>query len=322
MYSHELRVPMKKKIIAVVFLAFAAALSCNLPVLGGMSPSNEPNTPAAMGSGTPTPYDLLAPSITALSAPSIAAPALDLLPADLPFYIDCTALDPSRQADCETYIAATRDRVYPLLRELTGISLAGCYDAVYYTIVPDAQLSEFQGWADQNRITYSLRASLNAAPAPLHDAHELLHTIDFCNGALDQHIFHGAFESYIDLTLTGVEWQSPGRERIAEWLETKLLPDLQKAEEATPAPGAGVSGPADACVEIYGDLVTILYYDSGIETVAQLYRATINPRSENNPHPRLLTLFGPTAGIQFQVVVNALKQNPKYRLTVPECGME
>ena len=305
---------MKNKIIAIGLLVFTAAISCNLP--GGTG------APTGMETGTPTPFSQTDLPAATASAPSPAVPASNLPPADLPFHIDCTALDPARQADCDAYIAATRDRVYPLLRELTGTSLSSCYDAVYYTIVTDAQLTEFQGQADENRITYSLRASLDAAPAPLHDAHELLHTLDFCNGALDQHVFHGAFESYVDLTLTGEEWQSPGRERIADWLETKLLPDLQTLGNATPAPGGGGGASFDACVEIYGDLVTILYYDSGIETIRQLYRSTISPGPEYDPNPRLLALFGPSLGRQFQAVVNALKQNPKYPLKVPECGLE
>jgi len=306
---------MRIKITAIASLAFAIVIACNLPLPGGTG------APSIAETGMPT--ALVPPALPATEAPvAPAAPTSNLPPADLPFYIDCSALDPSRQPDCDAYIADTRDRAYPLLRELTGTSLSTCYEAVYYKIVTDAQLTEWQGQADENHITYTLRGSLDAAPAPLHDVHELLHTTNFCNGALDLHVFHGAFESYIDLATTGAEWQSPGREKIANWLETKLLPGLQGLGDATPAPGAGGNASVDACVKIYGLLVTILYYDSGIETVKGLYRATINPGPEYDPNPRLLFLFGPSMGRQFQVVVNALKQNPKYPLKVPECGLE
>lgn len=306
---------MKIKPLVCALLALATALACNLPLPGGTG------APPGIDTGTPTPHTEVALPDTE-SPTSPAAPTSSLPPADLLFYIDCSALDPARQPDCEAYLTATRDRAYPHLRELTGTSLASCYDGIYYTIVPDARLTAYQGQADENHITYALRASLDAAPAPLHDAHELLHTTNFCNGALDHHVFHGAFESYIDLALTGAEWQSPGRERIADWLETKLLPGLQNTGDATPAPGGGGNVLTDACIEIYGGLVTILYYDSGIETVKGLYRATINPGPEYDPNPQLLALFGPSIGRQFQVVVNALKQNPKYPLEVPPCGLE
>ncbi|MDI6770349.1 MAG: hypothetical protein QMD04_11845 [Anaerolineales bacterium] len=295
-----------------------AILACSLPTSSPQADPNAFNTAVALtAQGRPTiPPPVTAPASTQSGAPVPAGTA-----SDLPFHIDCTALDPARQPDCDAYLAATRDRVYPLMRELTGTSLSSCYDGVYYTIVTDEQLSEYQGEADENHITWALRGSLDAAPAPLYDPHELLHTTTFCSGALDQHIFHGAFERYINLTLAGSEW-NPGRDLVATWLETKLLPGLQTAGDATPAPGAGGHASVDACMEIYGDLVTILYYDSGIETVKGLYRATINPGPEYDPNARLLALFGPSVGRQFQAVVNALKQNPKYPLEVPECGLE
>lgn len=304
------------KFCSAILILLGSVLACSLPALGIPPDPNAP-VPALLETGTPTPY-----SDPILPTASLPPPAPNLPSADLPFYIDCSALDPARQPDCDAYIAATRDHAYPLLRELTATSLSNCYEAVHYTIVPDAQLTDRQGQADENHITYALRASLDAAPAPLHDAHELLHTINFCNGALDQHVFHGAFESYVDLALTGAEWQSPGREKIANWLETNLIPGIQNTGDATPAPGAGAASSVDACTEVYGSLVTILYYDSGIETVKKLYRVTINPGPEYDPHPRLLALFGPAMGRQFQAVVNALKQNSKYPITVPECGMD
>lgn len=297
-------------LISIPILTAACALP--LGTAGNAPPVNQPTS-------TPSPYGI-PDSAVPVAAPTSTPPQPALSPADLPFFIDCSAIDPSRQAECDAYLANTRDRSYPLLRQLTGTSLSTCYDAVHYTIVEDAQLQDWQGQADENWILYSLRSSLDAAPAPLHDAHELLHTLSACSGALDLHVFHGAFESYVDLTLTGTEWQSPGRENIVNWLETKLIPDLGTTTAATPSPGAGQTSEFETCVQVYGSLTTILYYDYGIETIKQLYQDTIAPPPGIVPNEKLLTLFGPRLGSQFQVLVDALKQNQHYQVIVPECG--
>ncbi|MBM3129357.1 MAG: hypothetical protein FJ009_12125 [Chloroflexi bacterium] len=276
----------------------------------GAAPPPSPTSPVPTA---PSPWRIPTNPTTA-----IRKPATPFAPADLPFHIDCSALDPSRKAECDRYIANTRDLVYPLLREITGTSLSSCYDAVYYKIVPDEQLTTHRAQAQQNRILSSLRETLNAAPAPLYDSHEILHTISmFCINALDNHVFHGAIESHIDLTLTGLQWQNPGRELIANWLEKKLIPDIKK--NPTPQPTPGVIAVDHPCAKIFGDLVTILYYDSGIEAIKRLYRATIKRDPTVVPNAKLSGLFGANAW-QYQMVVNALKQNTKHSVTVPECG--
>lgn len=285
------------------------------PIPGALPPAS-PQIPTGVSTVRPTTASL--PGHNPNPTTVARKPATPFAPADLPFHIDCRALDPSRKPECDRFIANTRDLVYPLLRDITGTALSRCYAAVYYKIVPDEQLSTHRGEADKNRIVYSLRATLDAAPAPLYDAHELLHTISFCSGALDQHVFHGAIENQVDLTLTGHSWQNPGRERVANWLTTKLVPDVKKMGNATPAPGEGRGAKAELCERIFGDLVLILHYDAGIAPIKQLYRATINTGSVT-PNAQLSRLFGGQAK-QFQVVVNALKQNPKFPIPVPECG--
>ena len=301
-------------------------------------PSQPP--PAVRATQTPTsaqiPIAPHPPSPTGLTPPSPATtassvrrnpnpttvvrkPATPFAPADLRFHIDCSALDPSWLPDCDVYIANTRDLAYPLLREITGTSLSSCYDAVYYKIVPDEQLATHQGEADRNRILFSLRGTLNFAPLPLYDSHEILHTISrFCDKALDDHVFFEAIESHIDLMLTGSpNYHYPGRDLTANWLENKLIPEVRKGTVIPPQ-----TGPIQKdhpCSKIFADLVMILYYDSGIEPIKQLYRATIKRDPAVVPNAKLSSLFGATAW-QYQMVVNALKQNPKNPITVPECG--
>lgn len=240
----------------------------------------------------------------------VIRPATPFPPADLPFHIDCSALDPSKKAACDTYIANTRDLAYPLLRELTGTSLSSCYDAVYYTILLDNPQRGAVGIADGNKISYSQAASVDYTP--IYDAHELLHTIStYCNGALDDHIFH-SFDNYVYLRLTGRERY--GADIMRAGLVQLMGDNLQSIKnDSDPAKRAA------QCRGYLGNLVSVLYYDSGIETIKRLYRATIKPGPESAPNKTLSSLFG-TRGNKYQALVNALKQDMKYPLDVPECG--
>jgi hypothetical protein len=109
---------------------------------------------------------------------------------DIPLKIDCSQLDSARQARCNSYLTATRDEIYPHLREITGTSLSKCYDVIYYTIIPGSPRSGAGGIANRNRINYDQRYSVDITYPG--DIHELLHSINQCDGALDEPVFHGA----------------------------------------------------------------------------------------------------------------------------------
>lgn len=316
---------------AALLLLLLATLACNLPLAPTQTARAVPSSVTAAPlnpfaqDAPPTQNPPFAVNHAAVNVPASLALSL----ADLPFQVDCSALDPSRQPECDTYLANTRTIVYPFYRQLTGDSLSDCYDAVYYRIVPDEALTDRQGEASDNHITYNLRSTLDLNSAPLYDSHEILHVIGFCNGALDHHVFHGALEAHVDLTLTGARWQSPDRDHIVQWLETELIPGLAQLDSegivtATPAPNQGTGGADlfDACNEIFNRFVNVLYYDAGIETIQRVYRDTINPAPEIAPNPTLARIYGDTLGRQFQVVVNALKQNPAHQTRVPQCGIE
>lgn len=239
----------------------------------------------------------------------VIRPATPFPPADLPFHIDCGALDPSKKPACDLFIANTRDLAYPLLRELTGTSLSSCYDAVYYIILLDNPRPGAVGIADRNKISYSQEGSVDYTP--LYDAHELLHSVTFCSGALDDHIFH-SFERYVYLRLTGrdVIGADTARAGAAQLMGYNLQSIKNDSDPAKRAP---------QCWGYMGNLMTVLYYDSGIEPIKRLYRATIKPGPESAPNKTLSSLFG-TRGNKYQALVNALKRDMQYPLDVPECG--
>jgi hypothetical protein len=292
---------MKPRKPAAWAILIITLLSCNLPL--AVNPPSAEN-PAG---GTPT-IDLsqAAPQST-FSALPMATP-LALLPADLPFYIDCSAIDPARQADCEAYLTITRDQAYPILRELTGVSLADCYDGVYFTILPDNPQAGAVGIADQNHIQYSVAASLDDIPP--YDTHELLHTVSMCSGALDYHIFHGSFDAQAKYLVSGYEF--PGARESAMDLRTYEIEEVKGIAE----PGLRTA----PCLGILGNTVTVIYYDLGITAIQPLYRATIDFDPALQPSPQLYELVGPQ-GNKIQALVNAIKQlYPDYAPDAPACG--
>jgi hypothetical protein len=288
---------MKNNIFAIGLLVLVAALACNLSLPEGS------NAPSIAETGTPTPYDAPAPpSATMAGLAPPAAPTSNLQPSDLPFYIDCNAIDPSRQADCDAYIAATRDRVYPLLREFTGVSLSSCYDAIYYTILPGNPRPGAVGIADYNRISYSQAASVDWTP--LFDTHEIIHTIAFCTGALDGHVFHQPFENELHRRLTGQDMPGGGRESAVQLMESNL--QVIRANDPSLL--------ASECMGYLTNLVVVMYYDQGIEAIKRLYRSTIpvtTPAPGATPAPY---------EDRFKPLANTLERDFHYQIDVPQCG--
>src|SRR5688572_12407126 len=181
---------MKNKAILFFLLLIALSLACNAPA-GTSQPSeieSATNTSAAEPTKTPV---------------SSATPKPTLLPPDITFSIDCSAVDASLQPDCDKYIANTRDQVYPLLRELTGVSLSSCYTNINYTILSGDPAPGAGGFSNGPEITFSKVYSIDLPHQ--QDVHELIHSISTCSGALDGHIFHGMLQNTVFKTLRIVE---------------------------------------------------------------------------------------------------------------------
>ena len=230
--------------------------------------------------------------------------------ADLPFFIDCEKIDPAKRGICQSYIEATRDRSYPILRDMTGTYLSRCYDAVYYTILPGDVRQGAGGVADRNRITYNQRYSIDLDHA--WDQHELIHTISDCNGALDEHVFHGPLMNAVASRLGAREaGYFYGREEAVE-LNRYNFDVLGK-------PGQSDSQRRDTCRGILGNQVTILYFDLGEDATMSLYRGTIEPRPSAQPNAQLINHWGPAAS-QVQALLETVWYEYKYDFSVPACG--
>lgn len=275
--------------LALILLIVLLSTACNLPASAGAPP------PAATS-----------PAPAATYTPEPATPTLP--PADLPFTIDCSALPAARQPDCDDFIAATRDQVYPLLRDITGVSLSACYDSIHYTILPNDPAPGVGGSANANQITYAKTYSVDLPHR--YDVHELLHSISQCTGALDDHIFHGIILNYVySHLLVRDAGYFTDRSNPVE-LNDYLLEAITTS-----------SGPAqvDQCRGILANQMTIAYFDVGEGAILRLYHSTIAPEPAVASNQQLAEIWG-AAAPKVQALLDTLEQEFKYPIDVPACG--
>jgi len=292
-----------------------AAVGCSLPVSSAAAPSNSaagrtsgvPVTPSSLVTPTlpPTPTETSAPTPTPTAASTLA-------PSDLPFTIDCSALAESSKANCGTFLAATRDVVYPIERELTGVSLSKCYGEIHYTILPTDPGPAAGGYSSGATITYNQRYSVDLPHR--YDVHEILHSISTCAKALDAHIFHGMIMNAVYDRL-GVHDAGYFESRSAGNLNAGLK-DLQA--QAGKASGTDL---ANLCVGILSRKMTIAYFDLGASAITPLYRSTIPPlKNAKSPDAGLAAVWGGYAQ-QVEALLESLQRDFGYALSVPECRL-
>ena len=283
---------MKHRVHFVLFVVLLLLLACNAPA------------PAAPPTATPLPPPTAIPDTPTPVPPPTAA----LPPADISFTIDCSALDASRQPDCDSFIATTRDVVYPILREITGVSLSTCFREIHYTILPTDPAPGVGGFSSGDQITYNEAYSVDLPNR--YDVHEVLHSFSQCGGALDAHIFHGAILNMAYARL-GVFASGYFTDRAnAAGMLTYLL------EKIPTSTGSDLN---DQCRGVIANHMTLVYFDVGDFAIPPLYRATINPQPVNAPNQQLVNVWGDLAP-KVEVLLEKLETDYKYVIDVPACG--
>jgi hypothetical protein len=278
-------------------------LACNLSAL----PAETPALPETVSAAP----QLVTVTVPPAPADPTSTPTVTPPPTDLPFTIDCSALPASRQADCDAFIAATRDSVYPLYREVTGIPLSRCYPDVHYQILPSDPAPGAGGLSAGNQITYNQAYSVDLPHR--YDVHELLHTVSSCGQALDRHVFHGMLMNYVYGRL-GVYDAGYFTARDSDDLTVNLEFLLGKVKTST---GAEL---ADYCRGILMRKVTIAYFDLGPDAVSSIYRSTIPPVQPLSTPGELLVSTWDSDADRVQALLETLRDDYKYSLNVPECG--
>lgn len=284
-----------RDVFVIIIFVLILTLACNLPG------NNAPQDSTIAGTEAPA---VSLPAVTE----AVALPTNTALPTDIEFKIDCSALDSSEQTKCETFIAQTRDLVYPIYRELTGTSLSTCYKDVSYTIFPgDSVAPGAGGLTDGNQIKYVAQYSVDLPHN--YDTHELLHTFAACNHALDGHIFHGV--------LMNAAYSRLGVSEPGYFISRDNPADLNSALVEMVKTSTG-SDLADQCRGILANHLILGYFDLGEAPMVELYKATMNPAPAAQPNKAILDIWGDAAP-QVEVVLEGLDAL-KYPLDVPNCG--
>jgi hypothetical protein len=301
---------MGKKLV-MLGICILTVVACNSPAPGATA---RPDSASGRTSGipvNPSAQQTLAqrPTQAETASPSLTS---TLPPSDLPFTIDCSALPASRAADCQSFIATTRDVVYPIERALTGVSLSQCYKEIHYTILPTDPGKEAGGYSTGPTITYNQKYSIDLAHR--YDVHEILHSISTCARALDAHIFHGMIMNAVFDRL-GVH--------DAGYFVDRSAPDLSVTLEnlQTQAKETSGTGLLDLCIGILMRKMTIAYFDLGASAITALYRSTVPPiKNATSPDAKLTAVWAGYAP-QIEALRETLKQDFNYSVDAPECGL-
>jgi hypothetical protein len=286
----------KHKIFPSFILLVFLSLACNAPTGDQFANTTEPKASEIV----PAPTELAVTEVVPTKVPP---------PVDITFSINCDAIDASFLAYCDEYIAVTAEVVYPILREITGVGLADCFDRINYTIIPGDAADGAGGISNGSEITYSKTYSIDLVHK--YDVHELIHSMSACSGALDQHVFHGILQNTVYERLNVLDaGYFESRENAVD-LNNYLL-EAVKTSNANDL--------HDQCRGILANSVTIAYFDIDDENaVTTLYRATINPQPAAALNEKLTAIWGDSAN-QVQTLLDTLEQNYKYLIDAPECG--
>jgi hypothetical protein len=290
---------LKIKIFVSLLACVILSMACNMP---SNTATNPPPATEPAQAASPT---LPPPTATATAT---VEPTATFPPVDVTFSIDCSALDPSRQKDCDTFIANTRDIIYPILREVTGVSLSDCYKNINYKILEGNPSESAGGYSNGFEIVYAKEYSIDTPEK--YDAHELLHSISACSGALDEHLMHSIVENAVWRRLGGVALTF-----IDDKASAQDLLDYQ-LEAVKTASGDKLSG---MCNGILGNSEVIALFDIPQSDVTALYRATIDPHPVSAPNAKLTSIWGKLAP-KVQVLLEALEGQYKYPIDAPACG--
>jgi hypothetical protein len=297
--------------LAIVLAAVLSVAACagSVPTLAPtLAPVVATATATAVATAAVTPGPTLAPAPTPTIAPTLA---VNPAPPDLPFTIDCSAMPSERQQDCDAYLATNRDRVYPILRQMTGVDLSKCYKTIRYAILPTDPAPGAGGTSSGPVITYNAQYSIDSRYP--YDLHELLHSASDCSRALDLHLFHGFFRN-VGFDMLGAH--------EASWFYGKLTGDFRIQLEQAIVDSRTASGTAlfDVCRNALTIKIAFAYLDVGVASFRPLYRSTIPPvKILAQPSATMTAVWGKYAG-QVEALNETLRNELNYPLDDPSCG--
>lgn len=186
---------------------------------------------------------------------------------DIPFAADCSQMDESGQERCERFVEYTEKVFYPILRELTGGSLSSCYERITYQFISGHR---GHGVASRSGNIQFGEDFLNQDG----DFHELFHVINYCSGALDIHLFHGAVEGLVGERVYERPVTSSEEALQGDLLKMEsIMPGIREQIEENPASDYyNLFYKSAECSQVLQSLMFILIDQKGKEYVLGLYK--------------------------------------------------
>jgi hypothetical protein len=309
-WFHE-RVPMKRLSVIAVFL-FILSQACSLQGLMPASGNQQPAVTVLVVTATPAPSTDTPNPPTLTPVPPTLTVEPTVYPSDITFNVDCTALDPSRKEDCDIFQTRTRDVAYATLRQVTGASLGSCYPAMNYIILPTDPAQGAGGLSAGDTITLNKAYSIELKTRM--DVHEILHSISTCNKALDMHVFHYMIQNAVYDSL-GIHDPGYFISRDEDDLNINLQSLMKNLETTSENEKTGL------CIGILYRKMGIAYFDLGKDAIPVLYWSTFSPVKIQNPPGDTMRSIWKNNADQVQALVETLRDQYKYLLNVPACGL-
>jgi hypothetical protein len=209
---------------------------------------------------------------------------------DLKFNSGDAKKDAALKGACGTFVDTTRNHVYPVLRELTGVQVGKHFKQIQYTILAADSVSETAGGVTVgNHIRLAERYSVGMSDGHPRDVHEMIHLFNNCSNTIhgsSDHIWHGPLMDAV-CTHLGLRPDFP-ESTISS--ENKRIRGRIEELPKMPAKDAYMLRTA-----ILSDQLALLYFHLGEKAITRLYQSTINPHPRSRPSQAMVQAWATEA---------------------------
>jgi hypothetical protein len=233
---------------------------------------------------------------------------------DVEFVYDLTDLkinsgdakkDAALRGACGSFIDTTRNHVYPILRELTGIQVGRHFKQIQYTIVAaDSVGSTAGGETIGNEIKLAARYSVSIADGHPRDVHEMIHLFNNCSNTI-----HGSSDHIWHLPLMDAVCTNLGMP--VEYPESSLSSQNQAIRGRIGAlPKMSFKDAYMLRTAILSEQIGLLYFHFGEKAITKLYESTINPHARGKPSQAMAKAWLTEAeALKIEALLDILKRD-------------